>query len=69
MTTAAASPPQFEFVVRITLRDGSRGAHRGRYACGADAILRAMAWFEPKTVSAMRVQPGADFLLTQGEQA
>jgi hypothetical protein len=53
-TAAAASPKQFEFLVRITLPDGSRGTHRGHYASGSDAILRAMEWFEPKSVSAVR---------------
>lgn len=56
-TTTAARPQQFEFLVRITLRDGGHGTHQGFYACGADAVLRAMQWFEPKRISAVRVKP------------
>lgn len=56
-TAAAASPPKFEFLVRITLRDGSHGTHQGFYACGADAVLRALGYFEPRSVCAMRLKP------------
>lgn len=49
-----------EFAVRITLADRSKGLHRGWYACGIDAVLRAMHWFpQAKSISAMRIQPAA----------
>lgn len=48
---------QHEWLVRITLPDGSFGQHRGHYACGADAVLRALDYFEPKSISAMRLTP------------
>ncbi len=49
--------PQHEFKVRLVLRDGSRCQYQGRYASGCDAVLQAMAWFDPTTVSALRVPP------------
>lgn len=49
-----------EFAVRITLADRSKGVHRGWYACGIDAVLRAMHWFpQARSISAMRIQPAA----------
>lgn len=45
-----------EFLVRITLADGSKGHHCGHYACGCDAVLFALTWFpQAKRISARRV--------------
>lgn len=45
------------FDVRITLPDGSRGHHCGRYASGSAAVLFALAWFpDAKRISARHLR-------------
>lgn len=40
--------------VTIMMPDGSRGVHRGRYPCGVDAVLAALALFpQARRVAAM----------------
>lgn len=41
------------YLVTITMADGSKGEHRGTYACGCDAIIAALEQFpEARRISA-----------------
>lgn len=45
------------YLVTITMADGSKGEHEGRYACGCDAIINALEVFpDARRVSAKRIR-------------
>jgi len=47
----------YPFIVTIVMADGSRGEHRGNYACGCDAVVAALAVFPLAHRISARRQP------------